>query len=116
LINAAASTQFWIDLGALIGTVVAADGHPVRPVRATRLPLAMAQRLGIDRPSCQRTLSIFAHVEGKRARTGSSLPHPARPCHVASEAEENKSPVVSRSNAASKRSSRWRGVARRDAP
>ncbi len=33
LINAASSTQFWIDLGALTGTVVAADGHPVRPVR-----------------------------------------------------------------------------------
>jgi FtsP/CotA-like multicopper oxidase with cupredoxin domain len=35
LINAASSTQFWIDLGALTGTVVAADGHPVRPLRAT---------------------------------------------------------------------------------
>src|ERR1700726_4452826 len=45
LINAASSTQFWIDLGALTGTVVAVDGHPVRPVPGTRLPLAMAQRL-----------------------------------------------------------------------
>src|SRR6266446_6022810 len=27
LINAASSTQFWIDLGVLTGTVVAADGH-----------------------------------------------------------------------------------------
>src|SRR5882724_10241458 len=35
LINAASSTQFWIDLGALAGTVVAADGHPVRPVRGS---------------------------------------------------------------------------------
>ena len=33
LINAASATQFWIDLGALTGTVVAVDGHPVRPVR-----------------------------------------------------------------------------------
>jgi len=33
LINAASATQFWIDLGALTGTVIAADGHPVRPVR-----------------------------------------------------------------------------------
>jgi len=30
LINAASATQFWIDLGALTGTVIAADGHPVR--------------------------------------------------------------------------------------
>src|SRR5713226_7696777 len=35
LINAAAATQFWIDLGALSGNVVAVDGQPVRPVRDT---------------------------------------------------------------------------------
>src|SRR5882757_9430962 len=29
LINAASATQFWINLGALTGTVVAVDGHPV---------------------------------------------------------------------------------------
>src|SRR5258706_8414246 len=46
VINAASSTQFWIDLGALTGTVIAVDGHPVRPVRGSRLPLAMAQRRG----------------------------------------------------------------------
>src|ERR1700704_5172769 len=45
LINAASSTQFWIDLGTLTGTVVAVDGHPVRPVRGNLLPLAIAQRL-----------------------------------------------------------------------
>src|SRR6267142_3483844 len=33
LINGASSTQFWIDLGTLAGTVVAVDGHPVRPLR-----------------------------------------------------------------------------------
>jgi FtsP/CotA-like multicopper oxidase with cupredoxin domain len=33
LINAASATQFWVDLGALTGTVIAADGHPVRPTR-----------------------------------------------------------------------------------
>ncbi len=47
LINGASSTQFWIDLDALTGTVVAADGHPVRPVRGTRLPLTIAQRLDV---------------------------------------------------------------------
>lgn len=44
LINGASATQFWIDLGALTGTVVAVDGHAVRPLRSSRLPLAMAQR------------------------------------------------------------------------
>src|ERR1700726_2167315 len=71
LINAASATEFWIDLGALTGTVVAADGHPVRPVRGTRLPLAIAQRLDvlIDLPG-NGAYPIFAQVEGERARTG----------------------------------------------
>jgi FtsP/CotA-like multicopper oxidase with cupredoxin domain len=63
LINAASSTQFWIDLGALSGTVVAVDGHPVRPVRGSRLPLAIAQRLDvlIDLPG-KGSYPIFAQV------------------------------------------------------
>src|SRR3979490_1903177 len=70
LINAASSTQFWIDLGTLTGTVIAADGHPVRPVRGTRLPLAIAQRLDvlIDLPG-NGPYPIFAQGEGKQART-----------------------------------------------
>src|SRR5438105_1701524 len=71
LINGASATQFWIDLGALTGAVTAVDGHPLRPVRGTRLPLAIAQRLDvlIDLPG-KGVYPIFAQVEGKRARTG----------------------------------------------
>src|SRR5256885_4631496 len=67
LINGASATQFWIDLGALSGTVVAVDGHPVRPLRGSRLPLAMAQRLDvlIDLPR-HGGYPIFAPVEGQR--------------------------------------------------
>jgi FtsP/CotA-like multicopper oxidase with cupredoxin domain len=95
LINAASSTQFWIDLGALTGTVIAADGHPVRPVRAARLPLAMAQRLDvlIDLPGIG-PYPIFAQVEGKRARTGIILAAPGAPMsRLAVEAEANAPPV-----------------------
>ena len=95
LINAASSTEFWIDLGALTGTVIAADGHPVRPVRGTRLPLAMAQRLDvlIDLPG-NGAYPIFAQVEGKRARTGIVLATPGTPVsRLAAEAEENAPPV-----------------------
>jgi FtsP/CotA-like multicopper oxidase with cupredoxin domain len=71
LINGASATQFWIDLGLLTGTVVAVDGHPIRPVPGNRLPVAMAQRLDvlIDLPG-SGPYPIFAQVEGKRARTG----------------------------------------------
>jgi FtsP/CotA-like multicopper oxidase with cupredoxin domain len=95
LINAASATQFWIDLGALTGTVVAVDGHPVRPMRGTRLPLAMAQRLDvlIDLPG-NGPYPIFAQVEGKRARTGIVLAAPGAPVsRLAAEAGENAPPV-----------------------
>jgi FtsP/CotA-like multicopper oxidase with cupredoxin domain len=95
LINAASSTQFWIDLGALSGTVVAADGHPVRPVRGTRLPLAMAQRLDvlIDLPG-NGVYPILAQVEGKRARTGIILAASGAPVsRLAAETGENAPPV-----------------------
>src|SRR5258707_6807697 len=95
LINAASSTQFWIDLGALTGTVVAVDGHPVRPVRGSRLPLATAQRVDvlIDLPG-NGAYPIFAQVEGKRARTGIVLAASGAPVsRLAAEAAENAPPV-----------------------
>src|SRR5712675_2113331 len=95
LINAASATQFWIDLGALTGTVVAVDGHPVRPVRGARLPLAIAQRLDvlIDLPE-NGAYPIFAQVEGKRARTGIVLAASGAPVsRLATEAEENARPI-----------------------
>jgi FtsP/CotA-like multicopper oxidase with cupredoxin domain len=91
LINGASSTQFWIDLGALTGTVIAADGHPVRPMRGTRLPLAMAQRLDVPGNG---SYPILAQVEGARARTGIVLATSGAPVpRLASEAETNAPPV-----------------------
>jgi FtsP/CotA-like multicopper oxidase with cupredoxin domain len=95
LINGASATQFWVDLGALNGTVVAVDGHPVRPVRGSRFPLAMAQRLDmlIDLPG-NGSYPIVAQVEGKRARTGIVLaPSGAAVSRLAMEAGENAPPV-----------------------
>src|SRR4030088_586744 len=95
LINGASATQFWVDLGALTGTVVAVDGHPVRPVRLTRFPLAIAQRLDvlIDLPG-NGAHPIFAQVEGKRARTGIVLAASGAPvARLGAEAAENAPPV-----------------------
>jgi FtsP/CotA-like multicopper oxidase with cupredoxin domain len=95
LINGASSTQFWIDLGTLAGTVVAVDGHPVRPVRGSRLPLAMAQRLDvlIDIPG-NGSYPIVAQVEGKRTRTGIVLAAPGAPVsRLGAEAGEIAPPV-----------------------
>jgi FtsP/CotA-like multicopper oxidase with cupredoxin domain len=95
LINGASATQFWIDLGALTGTVVAVDGHPVREAPATRFPLAIAQRLDvlIDLPG-NGAYPIFAQVEGKRSRTGIILAASGAPVsRIAAEATENAQPV-----------------------
>jgi FtsP/CotA-like multicopper oxidase with cupredoxin domain len=71
IINGASSSQFWIDLGALTGRVVATDGHAVQPVAGNRFPLAIAQRLDIlvDLPGAG-AFPILAQLEGSPRRTG----------------------------------------------
>ncbi|HQT65529.1 MAG: copper oxidase [Acidocella sp. 21-58-7] len=71
IINGASSTNFWIDLGAISGQLIAVDGHDVKPVTGSQFPIAMAQRLDIllKLPSAG-AYPVFAQVEGKTARTG----------------------------------------------
>ncbi|HEX3990175.1 MAG TPA: multicopper oxidase domain-containing protein, partial [Acetobacteraceae bacterium] len=72
IINGASSSQFWINLGALEGRVVAVDGHGVMPVRGSRFPISMAQRLDvlIDVPAEGGAFPILAELEGTGKRTG----------------------------------------------
>jgi FtsP/CotA-like multicopper oxidase with cupredoxin domain len=71
IINGASSSQFWIDLGELVGRVVATDGHPVHAVAGSRFPIAMAQRLDIliDLPRAG-AFPILARLEGAGRQTG----------------------------------------------
>lgn len=71
LINGAASTAFWIDLGGRRATAVAVDGNEISPIEGSRFPLAQAQRLDllIDVPGGE-TVPVLAVREGDRARTG----------------------------------------------
>lgn len=77
LINGAASSAFWIDLGALKGTLVAVDGMPVMPIAGTRFPMTMAQRLDIlvDVPA-GGAFPVLAQLEGGQQRTGFILAAP----------------------------------------
>ncbi|MBW4035360.1 MAG: multicopper oxidase family protein [Proteobacteria bacterium] len=72
IINGAASSQFWIDLGNLTGRVVAVDGHGVHSVPGQRFPIAIAQRLDIliDLPHSDGAFPITAILEGTARRTG----------------------------------------------
>jgi FtsP/CotA-like multicopper oxidase with cupredoxin domain len=71
IINGASASQFWVDLGDLVGRVVATDGYPVHPVSGSRFPIAIAQRLDvlIDLPRTG-AFPILAQLEGDRRQTG----------------------------------------------
>ncbi|MFL9934532.1 multicopper oxidase family protein [Paraburkholderia sp. RL18-103-BIB-C] len=91
IINGASSTNFHIDLGQLEGTVVAVDGNATQPLRASRVQLAMAQRMDIlvQLPNEAGVWPIFAVREGDRQRTGIMLAvHGANVGKVASTASE----------------------------
>src|SRR5258707_14977289 len=72
LINAAASTNFMIDLGAIDGTVVTVDGNPVAPVKVRQFPLASAQRvdIGVRLPDDGKSVPVLARGEGRPRQTG----------------------------------------------
>ncbi|MHB2168994.1 multicopper oxidase family protein [Alsobacter sp. R-9] len=78
VINGATATAFWIDLGAASGEVVAVDGQPVQPFMASRVPLAMGQRvdLVLTVPKDGSALPVLALREGARERTGFILAPP----------------------------------------
>jgi FtsP/CotA-like multicopper oxidase with cupredoxin domain len=95
VINGASSSQFWLNLGALRGTVVAVDGHDVQPVTVRRLPLAMAQRVDILLDLTEQgAFPVLAEVEGKRARTGIIIATPgAAVPRLAATGESDAPPV-----------------------
>jgi FtsP/CotA-like multicopper oxidase with cupredoxin domain len=94
VINGASSSQFWIDLGELVGRVVATDGHLVHPVAGNRFPLAMAQRLDIliDLPGAG-AFPILARLEGGGRQTGIVLATADAPVSRIAESAEAAPPV-----------------------
>ena len=47
VINGSSGTNFFVDLGALNGELIATDGMAVKPVQGNRFPLAIAQRIDL---------------------------------------------------------------------
>jgi FtsP/CotA-like multicopper oxidase with cupredoxin domain len=78
LINGAASTNFTIDTGALPATLIAVDGHGVKPVPGRRFPIAIAQRLDllVELPKEGGAFPILALQEGTAGRAGIVLATP----------------------------------------
>jgi FtsP/CotA-like multicopper oxidase with cupredoxin domain len=71
IINGAAATNFFLDLGALEGTLIAVDGRTIVPVVGRRFPLAIAQRLDIRLAlPAAGAFPVLAVREGDTAQTG----------------------------------------------
>ncbi len=98
LINGAATTNFTIDTGALAATLIAVDGHGVRPVRDRRFPIAVAQRLDllVELPPEGGAFPILALQEGTTARTGVVLASPGARVERLELAGKIAGPVVGR--------------------
>ena len=78
IINAAAATNFTIDLGSVTGSLIAVDGNPVTPVEGRRFPVAIAQRLDIRLAGLRggAAIPVLALREDGRERTGLLLAPP----------------------------------------
>ncbi len=72
IINAAASTNFMIELGNVEGTVLTVDGNPVVPLKVRQFPLAIAQRvdIAVRLPADGSALPVLARGEGLTKQTG----------------------------------------------
>jgi FtsP/CotA-like multicopper oxidase with cupredoxin domain len=75
IINGAAASNFWIELGALQGELIAVDGNAVYPIKGTRFPLAVAQRADIRLvlPAGSGAWPIIFQAEGSTLRSGFML-------------------------------------------
>ena len=70
-INGSSSTNFWINLGDLKGTVVAVDGNDIVPIHGNEFQLAIAQRMDIEVTIPNKgVFPIIGQVEGKKNQTG----------------------------------------------
>ena len=78
IINAGASTNFTIDLGAIEETLVTVDGNPIVPLKARQFPLAVAERADIilRMPADGSAAPVLARGEGPRLQTGIALRPP----------------------------------------
>ncbi len=72
IINGAAASNMWIELGALEGELIAVDGNSIRPIKGNRFPVAIAQRADVrlSLPSGSGTYPILFTVEGSAMRSG----------------------------------------------
>lgn len=90
IINGAAASNMWIDLGALEGELIAVDGNAIHPLRGRIFPLAIAQRadIRIRIPADGGAFPVLFRPEGVAMRTGIVLATAGAPvARIAGEGE-----------------------------
>jgi FtsP/CotA-like multicopper oxidase with cupredoxin domain len=72
IINGAAATNMWIDLGELRGALIAVDGNTILPFKGSRFPIAISQRadVRIELPAGSGAWPILFLAEGGPLRSG----------------------------------------------
>ncbi len=72
IINGAAASNMWIDLGVLEGELIAVDGNAIHPLKGRVFPLAIAQRADIRMsiPAGGGAFPVLFRPEGVAERTG----------------------------------------------
>ena len=78
VINGAAASNMWIDLGVLEGELIAVDGNAIYPMKGKLFPIAMAQRadIRISMPKEGGAFPVLFRPEGVKERTGIVLASP----------------------------------------
>lgn len=78
VINAAANSNFFIDLGNLTGKLVAVDSEPIEPVEGSKFQVGQGQRLDIQitMPEGDNAYPILAQAENTSKLTGLVLATP----------------------------------------
>ncbi len=96
IINAAASTNFTVDLGGAEGSLVTVDGNPIVPMSVKQVPLAVSQRADVVLriPANGAAVPIFAIGEGRKLRTGIVLRPPGASVAKLSAEAPDAGPVV----------------------
>lgn len=96
IINASATSNYFIDLGKLKGNLFAIDGEAIKPISGSRFQIAIGNRLDIrvKIPAGENAYPILALPEGTKQQTGLILATPKAKLPKLSEKTSQVNPIL----------------------
>lgn len=97
IIDGAAATNFFVNLGQLTGQLIAVDGEPIHPITGSSFSLVMGQRVDIlvNIPQGEGSYPILAQGEGTAMQTGLILVTPKAKIPTISETASTTAGAIS---------------------